>query len=104
MGSSLGTRKTLSGACRIHNTFHAYTLVSETIQIRIQSGRTAGMQEEDVGPFLEISLSYKVDKAGHRLAGINRVKQNAFGPGKKFYGFNHCVRRKGITEIGRAHV
>lgn len=68
MSSSLETRKTLSGSCHMHNTLHAYGLIFKTIQISIQSGRTAGMQKEDVGAFFEISLSYKVDKSGHRLA------------------------------------
>ena len=59
------------------------------------------MQEQHVGTLGEIALARQIDKTGHGLARIDRVKQDAFGLSKELDGVDHGRRRQ---RIAGAHI
>lgn len=53
-------------------------LGAEGGQVGIQRRGAAGVEEQHVGALGEVSLAGQIDKAGHGLAGVDGVEQDAF--------------------------
>ena len=55
------------------------------------------MEEQHVGALGEVSLAGQIDKAGHGLAGVDGVEQDAFRAGEHFDGLDHGVGGQGVA-------
>jgi cardiolipin synthase len=67
--------------------------VSENVAIGEQRRCPAGMPEDDLVTGVEPSKAEQGEQRGHRLAGVNRVEQQAFEVGGALHGVDHLVGR-----------
>ena len=72
-------------------------LGAEGGQIGIQRRGAAGVEEQHVGALGEVSLMGQIDEAGHGLAGVDGVEQDAFRAGEHLDGLDHGVGGQGVA-------